>query len=62
MCTAPPKDRSARGRMRPLLAPELDEVVASIAAVSPVYADIMRVCAHRLAVGLGAGDAGPRLL
>ena len=44
--TTPPKDRRARERMRPLPAPELDEVVASILAVSPVYADLVRVLAH----------------
>jgi len=45
--------------MRPLLAPELDEVVASIAAVSPVCADLGRVLAH---TGLRWGEARATLV
>ena len=57
--TAPPKDRRALERMRPLSAPGLDEVVASVAAVSPVYADLVRVLAH---TGLRWGEARATLV
>ena len=52
--TAPPKDRRAHERMRQLPTPELDEVVTSVTAVSPVYADLVRVLAH---TGLRYGGA-----
>ena len=57
--TASPKDRRARERMRPLPAPELAEVVASVAAVSPGYADLVRVLAH---TGLRWGEARATLV
>ncbi len=57
--TAPPKDRRARERMRPLPAPELDQVVAAVAAVSPVYADLVLVLAH---TGLRWGEARAMLV
>ena len=57
--TAPPKDRRARERMRPLPAPELDQVVASVAAASSVYADLVRVLSH---TGLRWGEARATLV
>ena len=60
--TAPPKDRRARERMRQLPTPELDEVVAAVTAVtavSPVYADLVRVLAH---TGLRWGEARAMLV
>jgi integrase len=57
--TAPPKDRRARERMRPLPAPELDEVVEAVAKVSPVYADLVRVLAR---TGLRWGEARAMLV
>ena len=52
--TSPPRDRRARERMRPLPAPELDEVVTAVAKASPVYADLVRVLAR---TGLRWGEA-----
>ncbi|HEX3680826.1 MAG TPA: tyrosine-type recombinase/integrase [Galbitalea sp.] len=57
--TAPPRDRRARERMRPLPAPELDEVVKTVAKVSPVYADLVRVLAR---TGLRWGEARAMLV
>ncbi len=55
----PPKDRRARERMRPLPAPELDEVVEVVAEVSPVYADLVLTLAR---TGLRWGEARAMLV
>ena len=55
----PPKDRRARERMRPLPAPELDEVVEVVAEVSPVYADLVLALAR---TGLRWGEARAMLV
>ncbi|MDR2378421.1 MAG: site-specific integrase, partial [Bifidobacteriaceae bacterium] len=51
---AAPKDRRVREGMRPLPAPELAAVVAAIAQISPIYADLVRVLAR---TGLRWGEA-----
>ncbi len=57
--TVPPRDRRARERMRPLPAPELDEVITAVAKASPGYADLVRVLAS---TGLRWGEARAMLV
>jgi integrase len=57
--TAPPKDRRAREDMRPLPAPELEEVVTAVAEASPGYSDLVLVLAH---TGLRWGEARAMLV
>jgi integrase len=56
---APPKDRRAREDMRPLPAPELARVVAAVAAISPIYADLVQALAS---TGLRWGEARAMLV
>jgi len=52
--TKPPKDRRAREDMRPLPAPEFEEVVAEITQLSPIYGDLVLVLGR---TGLRWGEA-----
>lgn len=52
--TSPPKDRRAREDMRPLSAPEFDEVVKEVTDLSPVYGDLVLVLGR---TGLRWGEA-----
>ncbi len=52
--TKPPKDRRAREDMRPLPAPEFDQVVADVTALSPVFGDLVLVLGR---TGIRWGEA-----
>lgn len=55
----PPKDRRAREEMRPLPADQFDAVLRDLAAISPVYADLVLVLGR---TGLRWGEARAMLV